>query len=141
MLKSPSNFSIISMMSERERLESKRLVDYSHLQSLPELWPLVAERLGDKVALRDPHTKPETVVTYTQLAQQIQYFAAGLQALGVEVVVGEGSTDLPPRISLIADNSPRWFVADQGIMTAGAANAVRSCQAEKEELLFIIAIA
>jgi long-chain acyl-CoA synthetase len=139
MLKTPSNFSLISRMSERERLESKRLVDYSHVESLPELWPLVAERLGDKVALRDPHTKPETVVTYTQLAQQIQYFAAGLQALGVEVGVGEGSTDLPPRISLIADNSPRWFIADQGIMTAGAANAVRSCQAEKQELLFIIA--
>jgi long-chain acyl-CoA synthetase len=43
------------------------------------------------------------------------------------------------RISLISDNSPRWFIADQGIMTAGGVDAVRSSQAEKEELLFIIA--
>ncbi|MBE9104970.1 AMP-binding protein, partial [Nostoc cf. edaphicum LEGE 07299] len=68
--------------------------------------------------------------TYTQLAEQMQLFAAGLQALGVK----EGD-----RISLISDNSPRWFIADQGIMTAGAVDAVRSSQAEKEELLFIIA--
>ncbi|WP_445626719.1 AMP-dependent synthetase/ligase [Nostoc sp. DSM 114167] len=121
--------SFLSNISERERQALKRLVDYTNVESLPEIWPLAAQRFGDIVALRNPHAKPEVVITYTQLVEQMQLFAAGLQALGVKV--GD-------RISLIADNSPRWFIADQGIMTAGGVDAVRSSQAEKEELLFII---
>ncbi|MBW4634870.1 MAG: long-chain fatty acid--CoA ligase [Iphinoe sp. HA4291-MV1] len=122
--------SIISNVTELERRGLKHLADYSNLTSLPEIWSLVAKRCGDTVALRDPHAQSEVVMTYTQLVQKIQYFAAGLQALGVKA--GE-------RVSLISDNSPRWFIADQGIMTAGAVDAVRSSQAEQEELLFILA--
>ncbi|MDZ8068283.1 MAG: AMP-binding protein [Nostoc sp. DedQUE08] len=122
--------SFLSNISEREREALKRLVDYTNVESLPEIWPLAAQRFGDVVALRNPHAKPEVAITYTQLVEKMQLFAAGLQALGVKV--GD-------RISLIADNSPRWFIADQGIMTAGGVDAVRSSQAEKEELLFIIA--
>ncbi|HYX18270.1 MAG TPA: long-chain fatty acid--CoA ligase [Nostoc sp.] len=122
--------SFLSNISEQERHALKRLVDYTNVESLPEIWPLAARRFGDVVALRNPHAKPEVAITYTQLAEQMRLFAAGLQALGVKV--GD-------RISLISDNSPRWFIADQGIMTAGAVDAVRSSQAEKEELLFIIA--
>ncbi|WP_088243540.1 AMP-dependent synthetase/ligase [Calothrix rhizosoleniae] len=117
-------------MTERERLLLKGLVDYSQVQSLPEIWPVVANKFGDTVALRDPRAKPEVVVTYTQLYQQIKQFAGGLQALGIKA--GE-------HISLISDNSPRWLVADQGIIMAGAVNAVRSSQAEREELLYILA--
>ncbi|WP_375468804.1 AMP-dependent synthetase/ligase [uncultured Nostoc sp.] len=130
MSKSQTASSFLSNISERERQALKRLVDYTNVESLPEIWPLAAQRFGDVVALRSPHAKPEVVITYTQLAEQIQLFAAGLQALGIKV--GD-------RISLISDNSPRWFIADQGIMTAGGVDAVRSSQAEKEELLFIIA--
>ncbi|MCC5655574.1 long-chain fatty acid--CoA ligase [Nostoc sp. XA010] len=122
--------SFLSNISEQERQALKRLVDYTNVESLPEIWPLASGRFGDVVALRNPHAKPEVAITYTQLAEQMRLFAAGLQALGVKV--GD-------RISLISDNSPRWFIADQGIMTAGAVDAVRSSQAEKEELLFIIA--
>ena len=120
----------LSKITKRESQELQRLVDYSHVVSLPEVWSLAAQRFGDIVALHNPHSKPEVVITYSQLGEQIQKFAAGLQKLGVKV--GD-------RISLIADNSPRWFIADQGIMTAGAVNAVRSSQAERSELLFIIA--
>ncbi|MEH1969748.1 AMP-dependent synthetase/ligase [Nostoc sp.] len=130
MSKTQTASSFLSNISEREQQALKRLVDYTNVESLPEIWPLAAQRFGDVVALRNPHAKPEVVITYTQLAEQMRLFAAGLQALGVKV----GN-----RISLIADNSPRWFIADQGIMTAGAVDAVRSAQAEKEELLFIIA--
>jgi long-chain acyl-CoA synthetase len=130
MSKTQTASSFLSNISEQERQALKQLVDYTNVESLPEIWPLAAQRFGDVVALRNPHAKPEVVITYTQLSEQIQLFAAGLQALGVKV--GD-------RISLIADNSPRWFIADQGIMTAGAVDAVRSSQADKEELLFIIA--
>ncbi|MEH2150640.1 AMP-dependent synthetase/ligase [Nostoc sp.] len=130
MSKTQTASSFLSNISDRERQALKRLVDYTNVESLPEIWPLAAQKFGDVVALRNPNAKPEVVITYTQLAEQVQLFAAGLQALGVKV--GD-------RISLIADNSPRWFIADQGIMTAGAVDAVRSAQADKEELLFIIA--
>ncbi|MCC5619060.1 AMP-binding protein [Nostoc sp. CHAB 5836] len=130
MSKTRTTSSFLSNISERERRSLKRLVDYTNVESLPEVWPLAAQRFGDVVALRSPHSQPEAVITYTQLSEQIQLFASGLQALGVKV--GD-------RISLISDNSPRWFIADQGIMTAGGVDAVRSSQAEKEELLFIIA--
>ena len=123
-------------LTERERANLKRLVDYSSIQSLPEVWPLAQQRFGEMIALKDPHAKPEVTISYTQLVQQIQQFAAGLQALGVQPGVSEAG--MPPRVALFADNSPRWMIADQGIMTAGAADVVRSSQAEREELLFIL---
>ncbi|ARV62345.1 long-chain fatty acid--CoA ligase [Nostocales cyanobacterium HT-58-2] len=122
--------SIFSNVTEQERRELQRLADYSNLNSLPEIWEMLAKRCGDVVALCDPHAQPEVVISYTQLFQKIQQFASGLQALGVKA--GEC-------VSLISDNCPRWFIADQGIMTAGTFNAVRSSQAEREELIFILA--
>lgn len=117
-------------ITERERLNLERLVDYSSVQSLPEIWKIAQQRFNQTIALRDPHAKPEVVITYTDLYQQIQQFAAGLQALGVK----QGD-----RVALISENSPRWMIADQGIMSAGAADVVRSSQAGGEELLFILA--
>ena len=117
-------------VTEQERSNLNRLVDYTSVQSLPEIWSLAAQRFGQTVALKNPHVNPEVVITYSQLNKLIQQFAAGLQSLGVKI--GD-------RISLFADNSPRWFIADQGIMTAGAVDAVRSGQAEREELRFIMA--
>lgn len=119
--------------TEQERFSRKSLVDYSSVQSLPKIWQLAQQRFGTAIALQDPHATPETTITYAQLYQQIQQFAAALQALEIQ------PTDtLPPRIALIADNSPRWLIADQGIIAAGAANVVRSSQAERQELLFIL---
>jgi long-chain acyl-CoA synthetase len=121
--------SFLANISKQESLALQSLVDYTNVESLPEIWTLAAKKFGNIVALHNPHSKPEVKITYSQLASQIQQFAAGLQTLGI--TYGE-------RVSLIADNSPRWFIADQGIMTGGAVNAVRSAQAEKEELLYII---
>ncbi len=116
--------------TERERADLKQLIDYSSAQSLPEIWLLAKERFGNAIALKDPHAQPEVVITYEQLYEQIQQFASGLQALGLQA--GD-------RVSLIADDSPRWTIVDQGIMAAGAADAVRSSQVEQEELLYIVA--
>ncbi|MBE9201523.1 MULTISPECIES: long-chain fatty acid--CoA ligase [unclassified Nodularia (in: cyanobacteria)] len=121
--------SYLSQITKRESQELQRMADYTNVVLLPEIWPLAAKQFGDIVALSNPNSNPEVKITYAQMAEQIQKFAAGLQASGVQA--GD-------RISLIADNSPRWFIADQGMMTAGAVNAVRSSQAEREELLFIV---
>ncbi|WP_026098118.1 AMP-binding protein [Kamptonema formosum] len=120
--------------TSQERADLARMVDYSSVQSLAEIWPLAKERFGSVIALQDPHAKPPVQLTYAALAEQIQQFAGGLQALGLQPHNG----DTPPRVALFSDNSPRWFIADQGIIAAGAADAVRSSQADRDELLYIL---
>jgi len=128
-------------LTKQELASLQRCADYTSVQSLPEIWPLAAQRFDKIIALKDPHavgaydTAPVSF-TYTELYQQIQQFAAGLQAIGFQPELDE--TGIPKRIALFADNNPRWLIADQGIMTAGAANVVRSSQAEREELLYIL---
>ncbi|WP_446384201.1 AMP-dependent synthetase/ligase [Coleofasciculus chthonoplastes] len=140
MLNTESGNSMSLSMNSQERNLLKHLVDYSSIESLPEIWSIAAQRFGQIIALRDPHTQPEVILTYTQLVRQIQQLAAGLQTLFDNPVIKQEqeSSELPPRIALIADNSPRWLIADQGIMTAGAANVVRSAQAAPEELRYIL---
>ncbi|ABW30516.1 AMP-dependent synthetase/ligase [Acaryochloris marina] len=104
-------------------------LEYNQLQSISEIWPIAAQRFGEIVALRDPHVKPEVNLTYVELNRQVQRFAASLQALGVKP--GD-------RVALFADNSSRWFIADQGSIMAGAVNVVRSSQASPEELVYIL---
>jgi len=136
-----SNNGPANCLSQQESDNLKRAADYSSVQSFPEIWPLAAQRFENIVALNDPHgvgaygAKPSTL-TYAQLYQQIQQFAAGLQALGFNAELDK--TGIPTLIALFADNSPRWMIADQGIITAGAANVVRSAQADREELLYIL---
>jgi long-chain acyl-CoA synthetase len=103
----------------------------SQLQSLPELWGKITQRpeIASLVALHDPHSKPEVKFTFAQLYRQIRQFGAGLQALGIQP---------QERIAQFSDNSPRWMVADQGVMTVGAVNAVRGSQADPKELGFIL---
>ena len=103
--------------------------DYIDLQSMPEIWRITAERFGDVIALQAPHAEPEVAIDYQNLYAQIQQFASGLQALGIQP---------QDKVALFSDNSPRWFIADQGIMTAGAVDVVRSSGAEQQELIYIL---
>ncbi|AFY76821.1 AMP-forming long-chain acyl-CoA synthetase [Pleurocapsa sp. PCC 7327] len=107
----------------------KTSIDYSSVNSLSEIWAIAAQKFGNIVALHDPHAKPEVILTYAQLLEKIKQLAAGLQACGVQP---------DSKVALFADNSPRWFIADQGIIMAGAANAVRSATADRDELLYIL---
>lgn len=122
-------------MSEIERANLSHVVDYTSIQSLPEIWPITKQKFAQALALHDPHSQPEVKLTYGDLYQKIQQFAAGLQALGIGQTL-EG--DIPDRIALFADNSPRWLIADQGIMSAGAADVVRGAGADPQELLYIL---
>jgi long-chain acyl-CoA synthetase len=103
--------------------------NYSQTKSLAAIWQLTATNFADIVALKDPHGDRQVSLTYQELGQQITTFAVGLQALGINP--GD-------KVALIADNSPRWFIADQGMMTAGGTSVVRSSQAEKQELIYIL---
>ncbi len=103
--------------------------DYINLGSMPEIWQIAAQKFSNTIALQDPHAKPEVAINYRDLFAYIQQFAAGLQALGIQV---------QDKVALFADNSPRWFIADQGIMTSGAVDVVRSAGAEQQELAYIL---
>ena len=103
--------------------------DYINLKSLPAIWQIAAQKFGDTIALKDPHSKPEVEISYQDLYSKIQQFATGLQTLGIQP---------QQKVALFADNSPRWFIADQGIMTAGAVDVVRSSGAEQQELSYIL---
>jgi long-chain acyl-CoA synthetase len=107
---------------------SELYTQYAKLSALPEIWPMAADRFGAVVALQDAYSTPAVTLTFAELSEHIGQFAAALQSLGVE----QGD-----RISLFADNSARWLVADQGCMAAGAVDVVRSATADLQELAYI----
>ena len=128
-------------LAPEEKANFARLVNYTDLAGVPEIWPRAAKEFGGLTALCDRHSEPQLELTFKDLAATVQQFATGLQSLIPQEAwqpTTEAGLTIPPRAALIADNSARWFVADQGMMTAGLANAVRSSQAETEELLYII---
>ncbi|MDC0834178.1 long-chain fatty acid--CoA ligase [Geitlerinema sp. CS-897] len=118
-------------LTDRERVNFNKGSDYTQVNALSEVWAIAADRFGQLTALHDPHHYDDLRLSYRKLWQQIRQFASGLQSLGVQLA------DEPPRVALFAENSPRWLVADQGIIAAGAANVVRSSQADRDELLYI----
>ena len=114
---------------------SGRRVAMNQAQSLPEIWAIAAQQFATIPAVHDPHSHPEIKLTFAELHQQMMQFAAGLQALGIQP---DFKDPHPQRVALFADNSPRWLVADQGMMRSGAVNVVRGAQADPDELLFIL---
>ncbi|WP_159786104.1 AMP-binding protein [Sodalinema gerasimenkoae] len=124
--------SISSQLPPQEQLNLKNSLDYSQVNSLTEVWSIASDRFQNLTALDNPHDDPPVKLSYRDLWQQIQTFATALQSLGLDSL-----DDLPPRVVLFSENSPRWFIADQGIIAAGAADAVRSSQADRDELLYI----
>lgn len=127
MVSSPAPYQFSA--DDQARLSS--VTDYRSVRSIPEIWAIAAQRPDAEqlIALHDPHQSPEVKTTYAQLYQAIQTCAAALQSLGVQ----KGD-----RIGLIADNSIRWLIADQGILLAGGVNVVRGATAAPDELLFIL---
>ncbi len=116
-------------ITDREQQNLLKTIDYTQIGSVPEIWSILAAKCGSVVCLNSPHSQPAISLTYQEVATQIKLFATGLQSLGIQ----PGQS-----IALFADNSPRWLIADQGIMLMGAFNAVRSSQAETQELLSIL---
>ncbi|QEY33569.1 long-chain fatty acid--CoA ligase [Synechococcus sp. RSCCF101] len=99
------------------------------LARVDQLWPVLAGRHPDLTALEAPHAAHPETLSYGQLEQAIGRVAAALRSLGVR----EGDV-----VGLFAENSPRWLMADQGVMRAGAADAVRGASAPAEELRYIL---
>lgn len=115
--------------TRREQQYLQQQPTYPATSRLPQVWAKAAEQFSDTLALLDPHAEPEVSFTYRQLWDTIQQFASGLQSLGIQPET---------HVALFSENQPRWFIADQGIMAAGAVDVVRSSQADRDELLYIL---
>jgi len=94
-----------------------------------QVWPWLAAHHGEVMAVDAPHAAHPERFSYLQLAARIETAATAYRALGL------GSGDV---VGLFAENSPRWLVADQGLMRAGATDAVRGAAAPVEELRYIL---
>lgn len=80
-------------------------------------------------AVKDPHKHPAMNLQYKELLENMQDLSSALHSAGV----AQGD-----KVSLIAENSSRWIVADQAIMWNGAVDAVRGCNAPLEELRYVM---
>jgi long-chain acyl-CoA synthetase len=100
------------------------------LSGLEQLWPELARLHGERTALDAPHARPPQRLSYRELQEGIERTAASFRALGLQ----NGEV-----VALFAENGPRWLLADQGILRAGGADAVRGAGAPVEELRYILA--
>jgi long-chain acyl-CoA synthetase len=103
--------------------------DLGPITGLEQIWPEMAQRYGAAVALEAPHSTPPEQLSFNALNAAILQAAAAFACLGV----APGDV-----VALFAENSPRWLIADQGLMRAGAADAVRGSTAPVEELRYIL---
>ena len=115
--------------SAQDRRALLRRRDWSQLQGLEGLWPELERLYGSQVALDAPHGRHPETLRFDELRQAIDRAAAAFADLGVAF----GDV-----VALFAENGPRWLVADQGLMRAGAADAVRGSAAPAEELRYIL---
>ena len=99
------------------------------LERIDAVWPWLADHHGQVMALDAPHAAHPERFNFSELAERISLAAAAFRCHGVQ------SGDV---VALFAENSPRWLVADQGLMRAGAADAVRGASAPVEELRYIL---
>jgi long-chain acyl-CoA synthetase len=113
----------------RDRQALAEGTDWSGLEGLEQLWPALAERYGEAPALEAPHAQPPESLDFRELHGAIATAAAAFAELGVQ----QGDV-----VALFAENSPRWLVADQGLMRCGAADAVRGSTAPLDELRYIL---
>nr|GMD72323.1 probable acyl-activating enzyme 16, chloroplastic [Ipomoea batatas] len=109
-------------------LSGNGLLSSSEWKTVPDIWKTTAEEFGNCIALMDPYHNPPTNMSFKELEKEIVSFAEGLRVIGLKP---------DEKIALFADNSCRWLVADQGIMTTGAINVVRGSKSSVEELLQI----
>ncbi len=116
--------------SERDQRALALRHDWSGLSALEQIWPELERLHGDRIALDAPHARPPQRLSYRELHQGIERAAAAFADLGLRP--GEV-------VALFAENGPRWLQADQGIMRAGGADAVRGGAAPVEELRYILA--
>lgn len=100
-------------------------------KTLPKIIREVAQKYPDVAALcfRPGRGKPFESITFKDLFDKSQNFAAGLLELGV--VRGD-------RIGMISDDRKEWQQADIGLLSIGACDVPRGCDASVNDLKYIL---
>ena len=114
------------------RKEEKAINKRSHLEKITqvdEIWELLKVQKGNVLAVDSPHTFHPESFTYKELAEKISKAAYAFSQIGVQ------PDDV---VALFAENSPRWLIADQGLMRLGASDSVRGATAPASELRYIL---
>ena len=112
--------------------EQQAISRRSHLEKITqvdEIWEPLKVQFGDVLAVDSPHAFHPEKFTYEELAENISIASEAFSQMGVK------SNDV---VALFAENSPRWLIADQGLMRLGASDAVRGATAPPSELRYIL---
>lgn len=97
--------------------------------TLPRLLMHNAERLGDRVALREKEFGIWQTVTWRQFVDHVRAFAMGLRALGMQ----RGDT-----VAIIGDNRPEWLYAELAAQAIGGASVGVYQDSVAEEVKFVL---
>tara|TARA_B100000579_G_scaffold431962_1_gene447909 strand:+ start:799 stop:2763 length:1965 start_codon:yes stop_codon:yes gene_type:complete len=117
----------ISTRKEEKALKKRSYLD--KITQIDEIWERLKVNFGDVLAVDSSHTFHPESFTYAKLADKISNAADAFSLIGVQ------PDDV---VALFAENSPRWLVADQGLMKLGATDAVRGATAPASELRYIL---
>ncbi len=99
------------------------------INRVDQIWPWLKKNHGQIMAVKAPHLDSPESYNYQELADKIAIAAAAFNSLGIS----NGEV-----VAMFSENSPRWLIADQGVMRAGASNAVRGSSAPVSELRYIL---
>src|SRR5687767_13703829 len=97
--------------------------------TLPKLLMSNAERLGDRVALREKQFGIWQTVNWGQFSQHVRDFGLGLHALGLR----RGD-----KVAIIGDNRPEWLYAELAAQAIGAISVGIYQDSAAEEVKFIL---
>ena len=113
----------------RDAIFKNQREEIKNFNHVDQIWEYLKYKCGNILAVSDLRGKDKEKFTYTQIADLITKASKSFKYYGL--VKGDV-------VTLISENSPRWLIADQGLMRLGAINAVRGINAPSEELEYII---
>ena len=116
------------LLTTNGKFISKRK-DINNLDHVDQIWECLKFKYGNTLAIKDLRGKTKEKFSYTELANLITKVSISFKNFGI--VKGDV-------VTLISENSPRWLLADQGLMRLGAVNAVRGINSPSVELEYII---
>jgi long-chain acyl-CoA synthetase len=98
-------------------------------QTLIELLIQNADRIPNRPALREKRYGVWTPTTWQRFAGEVEQFALGLKALGLEK---------KETVAIVGDNKPEWVTAEFGTIAAGGVITGMYADCLAEEVLYLI---
>ena len=109
-----------------KKIQINNKVSYDGLNSLAEVLESCMDKFADYQAITDKYNN--VYMTYGELKAEMNYFASGLQSLGVK----KGD-----KIGLFAESNGLWMATSLAIQKCGAVDVIRGSNAPIEELHYI----